>query len=63
MSNESVTLNTFPSSSTEALAFLFTQNQDLKGKSPKEITEIYYDAYYQIRNCSQQVRREVQNKY
>lgn len=47
MSND-VNLNSFPSNRTQALAFLYTQNQDLKGKTPAEIAEIYVSAYEEI---------------
>ncbi len=47
MSND-VNLNSFPSNRTQALAFLYTQNQDLKGKTPTEIAEIYVSAYEEI---------------
>lgn len=49
MSND-VNLNSFPSNRTQALAFLYTQNQDLKGKTPTEIAEIYVSAYEEINN-------------
>nr|DAI24477.1 MAG TPA: hypothetical protein [Caudoviricetes sp.] len=47
MSND-VNLNSFPSNRTQALAFLYTQNQDLKGKTPSEIAKIYVSAYEEI---------------
>ena len=47
MSND-VNLNSLPSNRTQALAFLYTQNQDLKGKTPTEIAEIYVSAYEEI---------------
>lgn len=37
--------NFFPSSRTEALAMLYLQNQDLKGKSPEELQAMYLKAY------------------
>lgn len=43
MSND-VNLNSFPSNRTQALAFLYTQNQDLKEKTPSEIAKIYVSA-------------------
>lgn len=49
MSND-VNLNSFPSNRAQALAFLYTQNQDLKGKTPTEIAEIYVSAYEEINN-------------
>lgn len=38
----------FPSSSTEALAYLYIKQQDLHGKTPAEIHTMYQDAYYEI---------------
>lgn len=61
MSNE-VNLSTFPRSDYEALALLYTKNQDLKGKSVKEIAEIYYDAYYELRNNGRDIRLNASEK-
>lgn len=38
----------FPSDSVEALAMLYLSTVDLKGKTPEEITRMYYDAYRKI---------------
>ena len=46
---EDIELNTFPSSNIEALALLYVQNQDLKGKTPAEIHTMYQDALYEIK--------------
>lgn len=43
---------TFPSSRTEALAMLYLQNQDLSGKSPKEIQEMFVSACKEMREAS-----------
>ena len=40
--------STFPSNHTEALAYLYVQSQDLTGKTPAEIHNMYFDAYYEI---------------
>lgn len=42
-------LHTFPSSPTEALAMLYLQQQDLRGKTPEEIQTMYYETYYALR--------------
>lgn len=47
MSND-VKLNSFPDNELEALAFLYVQSQDLTGKTPAEISTMYYEAYYAI---------------
>lgn len=46
---DEVRLSSFPSSETEALAYLYLKNQDLTGKTPEEIQTMYYEAYYRIR--------------
>lgn len=38
----------FPRTLSEAVAFLYLQNQDLKGKSPSEIYEMYITALAEI---------------
>ncbi len=39
----------FPHSAVEAIAFLWLQQQDLKGKSPKEIYDMFWAAVAAIR--------------
>ena len=46
---EDIELKTFPSSNIEALALLYVQIQDLKGKTPAEIHTMYQDALYEIK--------------
>ena len=58
MSND-INLNTFPSNKTQALAYLYTQSQDLKGKTPTEIAKIYVSAYDEINNCITSITREI----
>lgn len=53
---QDVTLESFPRNSVDALAMLYVQNQDLKEKSPEEICEIYWNAYFRIRSCNGDVR-------
>ncbi|WP_018664611.1 hypothetical protein [Heyndrickxia acidiproducens] len=50
MSND-VRLDTFPRTKTEALTMLFLQNQDLSGKSPKEIADLYTSVIGEIREA------------
>ena len=45
MSNDSVKLPTFPDSDLQALAMLYTKNQNLKEKSVTDIAEIYFEWY------------------
>ena len=48
----SVSLNSFPQNNCEALALLYLQNQDLSQKTPEQICEMYWDAYFRIRQCN-----------
>lgn len=60
MSND-INLNAFPSNRTQALAYLYTQNQDLKGKTPTEIAKIYVSAYNEINSNIGSITREIRN--
>ena len=60
--NNDVNLNSFPSNRTQALAFLYTQNQDLKGKTPSEITKIYLSAYEEINSNIGKISRNLHSK-
>lgn len=60
--NNDVNLNSFPSNRTQALAFLYTQNQDLKDKTPSEITEIYLSAYEEISSNIGKISRNLHSK-
>ena len=55
MSND-IELSSFPSNRVQALAMLYTQNQDLKGKTPKEVAEIYISAYDEINSTFREIR-------
>ena len=56
-------LFTFPSSEYEALAMLYVKNQDLKGKSVKDIAEIYYNAYYEFRYKTKDIKEKARDKF
>lgn len=60
--NNNVNLNTFPSDTCQALAFLYTQNQDLKGKTPNEIAEIYISAYEEINSNIRGIAQSVKSR-
>jgi hypothetical protein len=49
--SEKVDLSTFPSTKAEALTLLYLQNQDLSGKSPKEIADLYTSTIEEIREA------------
>lgn len=61
--SDSVNLSTFPRNEDEALAILYTQNQDLKGKSVQEIAEIYYNAYYQFRYQAKEIENTARQNH
>ncbi len=45
---DNVKLSTFPASVEEEIAMLYVKGQDLTGKSPVDIYNMYWDAYYKI---------------
>lgn len=47
-SNGNVSFKAFPSDRVDALALLYLQNQDLSGKSPEELANIYNEAWCKI---------------
>lgn len=60
MSND-INLSSFPSDRIQGLAMLYTQNQDLKGKTPSEIAKIYVSAYHEIKSCIRSLDNEFKN--
>lgn len=46
--SDNVELKSFPKDAIEAAAYLYIQHQDLTGKSPSEIYELYLTAYYEV---------------
>ena len=48
MVSDNVRLSTFPSSVEEEIAMLYVKGQNLTGKSPVEIYNMYWDAYFEI---------------
>ncbi len=47
-SNEKISLSTFPSDRTDALTILYLQNQDLSGKTPEELANMYDEVRHRI---------------
>jgi len=47
-SSGNATLYTFPSDRRDALAILYLQNQDLSGKTPEELVDMYDEAWNKI---------------
>ena len=62
-SDGNIHLSSFPDSDLQALAMLYTKNQDLKGKSIKEIAEIYYNAFYELRYIHKELRSDIKKKF
>ncbi len=48
----------FPSSREEALAMLWLEQQDLKGKTPAQIHDMYWAAVKEIRADYQEKRKQ-----
>lgn len=48
----------FPSNKLEALAFLYIKRQDLSGKSPEELVDMYTDAYDRVRARFRAIQKE-----
>lgn len=61
--NNSSNLYSFPNSDLQALAMLYTENQDLKGKTIKEIAEIYYNAYYELTYDLKDLRSDIRKNF
>ena len=55
--------STFPKNEYEALALLYTQNQDLKGKSIQQIAEIYYSALYEFKYSTTEIDKFISDKF
>lgn len=46
--SDSVRFTTFPTGEVSALAYLYVQNQDLKGKTPEDVYTMYAEAKAKI---------------
>lgn len=51
-----ISLYTFPDSKEEALTMLYLQNQDLSGKTPEDLIELYYVTYDKIKERNHEIR-------
>lgn len=49
--SDKVSLNTFPSTESQALALLYIQKQDISGLTPEEFYDKYRGVYERIRKC------------
>lgn len=48
----------FPSSKSEALTLIYIQSQDLSGKSPEDLADLYADTYARVRTRFRDLRQE-----
>ena len=56
--NDSVSLSTFPANKFEAIAMLYVQQQDLSGKTPEEIYDLYETTVDQLRTHYKENRKK-----
>lgn len=50
-------LRTFPNSYVEALTMLYLERQDLSGKTPEELVELYMKTYYRISDAASEAHK------
>ena len=55
---DNISLSTFPNNSLDALTMLYIQNQDLSGKTPEELVDLYDETYDKIRNRKKENREK-----
>lgn len=53
-----IEIKIFPSNRAEALTMLHLQSQDLSGKTPKDIMEMYDSAYSQFKSDSDETKKQ-----
>ena len=58
-----VTLSSFPQNSIEALALLWVHSQDLNGKTPEQISDMFWDAYFRIANQTRASQEAARTKH
>lgn len=56
-------MSDFPSNSSEALALLYLQQQDLKRLSPEEVALLYYETEIQISDELKRLSKPDQDHY
>lgn len=54
--SDSISLNTFPKNSAEALAMLFVQSQDLSEMTPETLARVYDEALTKIQAEQKELR-------
>lgn len=50
-------LRTFPDSYVEALTMLYLERQDLSGKTPEELVELYMKTYSRISDAASEAHK------
>lgn len=55
---DNISLSTFPNNSLDALTMLYIQNQDLSGKTPEELVDLYDEIYERVHNRKKENREK-----
>lgn len=56
-------LKTFPENSTDALTMLYLERQDLTGKTPEELVELYWETHCRVKNATKEIRAKETKKW
>lgn len=54
---------TFPSDYVEALTMLYLERQDLTGKTPEDLAEMYWETYFKINYAAKDAYETVRKKW
>lgn len=54
---------TFPSDYVEALTMLYLERQDLTGKTPEDLAEMYWEIYFKIDYAAKDAYETVRKKW
>lgn len=60
--SDSITLDTFPGSTVEGLAMLWTKSHADDAATPQELCRMYWKAYYQIALINKDTAMEIKAK-
>ena len=53
----------FPDNFMDGLVMLYLEQQDLTGKTPEELVELYWETLYRIRNANREARQKAKEKW
>ena len=53
----------FPSDCTDALTMLYLEQQDLTGKTPEELVELYWETRCRVKNASKDAHQKAKEKW